>query len=95
MKQKGFTLVEMLVVLFIVSILILVTVPNVTKHQNIIKSEGCKAYTRMVQAQVETYELEFGIIPTIQDLVDNSYIPKPTCPSGEIITIVNGNVQIQ
>ncbi|MDF2945714.1 MAG: competence protein ComG [Bacillales bacterium] len=95
MKKNGFTLVEMLVVLFIVSILILITVPNVTKHQSVIKTEGCKAYVKMVQTQVETYELEFGVKPTITDLINNSYIPSATCPSGEALNIVDGNVQVQ
>lgn len=43
-NEKGFTLVEMLVVLLIISILILVTIPNVSKHFASIDEKGCDAY---------------------------------------------------
>ena len=35
MNQKGFTLIEMLIVLLIISVLILITVPNLTKHNDL------------------------------------------------------------
>ena len=31
-NEKGFTLIEMMIVLLIISVLILITIPNVTKH---------------------------------------------------------------
>lgn len=43
-QQAGFTLIEMLIVLLIISILILITIPNVTKHFSTIDEKGCKAY---------------------------------------------------
>lgn len=44
MNEKGFTLVEMLIVLFIISILLLITIPNVTKHNQTIQKRAVKAY---------------------------------------------------
>lgn len=52
-RQAGFTLIEMLIVLLIISILILITIPNVTKHFATIDKKGCAAYITMVQGQVE------------------------------------------
>lgn len=43
-QQAGFTLIEMLIVLLIISILILITIPNVTKHFATIDKKGCTAY---------------------------------------------------
>lgn len=43
MNEKGFTLVEMLIVLFIISILLLITIPNVTKHNQPFKERAVKA----------------------------------------------------
>jgi len=43
-QQAGFTLIEMLIVLLIISILILITIPNVTKHFATVDEKGCKAY---------------------------------------------------
>lgn len=45
-NEKGFTLIEMLIVLLIISVLILVTIPNVTKHFASIDNKGCEAYVK-------------------------------------------------
>lgn len=42
MNQKGFTLIEMLIVLLIISVLILITVPNLTKHNDTVDEKGCE-----------------------------------------------------
>ena len=34
-NDKGFTLIEMMIVLLIISILILIAIPNVTKHSKV------------------------------------------------------------
>lgn len=88
-NQKGFTLVEMLIVLLVVSILLLITVPNVTKHNSVIKNKGCDALVKMVEAQVQAYELENDKTPTEQDLTDDKYLKDgiPACPNGDTITI--------
>lgn len=44
-NDRGFTLIEMLIVLFIISILILIAIPNVTKHFATVDKKGCDAYT--------------------------------------------------
>ncbi|MEH7384954.1 competence type IV pilus major pilin ComGC [Bacillus sp. JJ1521] len=93
--QKGFTLVEMLVVLLVVSILLLITVPNVTKHNSVIKNKGCDAMVKMVEAQVQAYELEHKKVPTVQNLTDEQYLKGgiPACPNGDTISIdSNGKV---
>ncbi|MEH7380009.1 competence type IV pilus major pilin ComGC [Bacillus sp. JJ1533] len=90
-NQEGFTLVEMLVVLLVVSILLLITVPNVTKHNTVIKDKGCDAMVKMVEAQVQAYELEegHGKVTSLDQLttaegyfIDNTI---PACPNGDII----------
>lgn len=89
-NEKGFTLVEMLIVLLIISVLILVTIPNVTKHFASIDDKGCKAYVQMVQGQVEAYKMEKLNYPaTITDLVTEKYIQEEniTCPNGTTVTI--------
>ncbi len=86
--EKGFTLIEMLIVLFIISVLILVTVPNVTKHFASIDEKGCDAYISMVQAQVEAYKIDYLKYPTLKQLEDEGYIKKDmTCPNGKPVVI--------
>lgn len=78
----------MLVVLLVVSILLLITVPNVTKHNSVIKNKGCEAMVKMVEAQVQAYEIEEGhsTLTSLDPLVDGKYLNKaPVCPNGDII----------
>ncbi|MDD1504346.1 competence type IV pilus major pilin ComGC [Lysinibacillus sp. CNPSo 3705] len=96
-QQAGFTLVEMLIVLLIISILILITIPNVTKHFATVDEKGCKAYISMVQGQVEAYRVDFMTYPTIENLVEKGYLKKgeTTCPNKEEIMITNdGEVRL-
>lgn len=48
-KENGFTLIEMLIVLFIITMLILIAIPNITKHFQTVDDKGCNAYVKMVQ----------------------------------------------
>ncbi|MDQ0161360.1 competence type IV pilus major pilin ComGC [Bacillus alveayuensis] len=95
-NEKGFTLVEMLVVLLVISILLLITIPNIASQNKNIQEKGCEGLIDMVQGQVVAYEMEFHTQPSIQDLIDKGYLPNnkdPVCPSGEKLNIdSNGNV---
>ncbi|MCM3720850.1 competence type IV pilus major pilin ComGC [Solibacillus isronensis] len=94
-NEKGFTLVEMLVVLLIISILILVTIPNVSKHFASIDEKGCNAYILMLQGQVEAYKLNKNEYPaSVSDLIDEGYIVEKDlkCPDNTEIKIVDGKV---
>ncbi|WP_019416931.1 MULTISPECIES: competence type IV pilus major pilin ComGC [Anoxybacillus] len=88
-NEKGFTLIEMLIVLMVITILILITIPNVTKHNSMINNKGCSAFLKMVQSQVKAYEMEHGTIPTVQQLVDGKYIESNRCPNGKEIVITS------
>ncbi|MEK5080929.1 competence type IV pilus major pilin ComGC [Solibacillus sp. FSL W7-1436] len=94
-NEKGFTLVEMLVVLLIISILILVTIPNVSKHFETIDKKGCEAYIMMLQGQVEAYKLNHNEYPaSVSDLIAEDYIVEDDlrCPDNTEIKIVEGEV---
>jgi competence protein ComGC len=89
MNEKGFTLIEMLIVLLIISILLLITIPNVTKHNQSIQTKGCEGLVNMVQAQVSSYQMDHdGDIPDIQQLKDEQYVKYGiACPNGESLSI--------
>ena len=89
-NEKGFTLIEMLIVLLIISILILITIPNVTKHFATIDEKGCEAYIHMVQGQVEAYKIDNKKLPKdIDALVEGDYLKETetTCPNGNTVEI--------
>ena len=95
-NNKGFTLVEMMIVLLIISVLILISIPNVTKHSASIDEKSCQAFVKMVEGQVAAYKMEHKKVPTLADLETGEYLPgeDTKCPNGESVTIdpVNGKV---
>lgn len=96
-NEKAFTLVEMLIVLLIISVLILVIVPNVGRHFQTIDEKGCSAFLAMVQGQVEAYRVNESVYPTVSDLVSKGYLKndESVCPNGEAFVILpNGQVQL-
>jgi competence protein ComGC len=77
MKKKmasAFTLIEMLVVLLIISVLILLFVPNLSKQKDSVKQTGNAAVVKIVTAQAELYELENTGKATLKVLVDSGRI---------------------
>ncbi|MGV3464118.1 MAG: competence type IV pilus major pilin ComGC [Heyndrickxia sp.] len=89
-NQKAFTLIEMLVVLLIITILIFVAIPNITKHSRNINDKGCEAFVNMVQGQVEAYEMEKHSYPnSVSDLAGAGYLKeeRTTCPNGNSVKI--------
>ena len=93
-NENGFTLVEMLIVLAIISILILIAIPNVTKQSKAIDEKGCDAYVSMIQGQVEAYKLENKTYPDeFGDLVTEGFLnEEPVCPNGSAISLEDGRV---
>ncbi|HEM4925420.1 TPA: prepilin-type N-terminal cleavage/methylation domain-containing protein [Streptococcus suis] len=76
LKKKAFTLVEMLVVLLIVSVLLLLFVPNLSKQKETIKESGGTAVVKVVESQMELYELEHDKEATVADLQAAGYITE-------------------
>lgn len=97
MKKSGFTLIEMLIVLFIITVLILIAIPNVTKHFATVNDKGCQAYMKMVQGQVEAYKMDTGAYPvTVAELESSGYIKAGTSEKSckdKSLTIEKGEVK--
>jgi competence protein ComGC len=88
MNEKGFTLIEMLIVLLVISILLIITIPNIVKQQASIQDKGCDAFSKMVQAQVQAYQLDNNNLPaTLDDLVNDGYITQKVCPNGDALAL--------
>jgi competence protein ComGC len=95
-NEKGFTLIEMMIVLLIISVLLIITIPNVAKHNANINTKGCEAYVKMVEAQVQAYYIDNQEYPaTVAELVTDGYLKsgKSACPASTNIVIdANGGV---
>ncbi|MBB6444906.1 competence type IV pilus major pilin ComGC [Bacillus benzoevorans] len=98
-NQQGFTLIEMMIVLLVISVLLIITIPNVTKNNSTINSKGCEAFVRMVEGQVQAYRMDNnGAVPSFAELQGAGYLKEgeASCPNGKAISIdaVNGTVTV-
>ncbi|MFC2948183.1 competence type IV pilus major pilin ComGC [Virgibacillus sediminis] len=98
-NNKGFTLIEMLIVLTIISVLIILIVPNLTTKSDNIHGTGCEALVSVVESQVALYHLEKGSYPADLDaLAQDDYIThdQKTCSNGEdlVYAPLGGSVSI-
>lgn len=75
-QYAGFTLVEMLIVLFVISVLVLLFVPSLTNQRSRITESGNQAFIQVVQTQVELYQMNEGQPVTYSNLVENNYLSQ-------------------
>ncbi|HFI0795538.1 TPA: competence type IV pilus major pilin ComGC [Streptococcus suis] len=80
-KVKAFTLVEMLVVLGIISLLLLLFVPNLSKQKDAVQKKGDAAVVKVVESQMELYELAHDKEATVADLQQAGYITEKQAQS--------------
>lgn len=90
MNKKGFTLIEMMIVVIIISGLMYLIVPNIINSKESIDNKTCDAYIELVDSQIQAYILDTDQSPLdLNTLYEAGYITSTTCPNGEVLTIVN------
>lgn len=84
-SQAGFTLIEMLVVLFIIGLVIAIALPNFIAAGEKAQARADQANRKLINAQIDNYFLEFGSYPkSVDELVKRGYLrAAPTCPGGK------------
>lgn len=93
--DKGFTLIEMIIVLFIIAVLILLIVPTISQRSEHVDEQGCDALILTVQTQADAYRLEEGSYPeTIKELAKEKFITdeQQKCKDNRKLTINNEGV---
>ncbi|SFM28121.1 competence type IV pilus major pilin ComGC [Enterococcus mundtii] len=76
-RLKGFTLIEMLIVLLVISALVLLFIPNISRYRDHVNKEGREAVMQLIDAQSELYALQNdGKIPSIDELLREGYIKQ-------------------
>ena len=85
-QQKGFTLVEMMVVVFILGLLVAVAMPSWMNTRARAQARACSANLRQLHQAKEMYALSKGLrngTPVqMSDLVPNFLQAEPFCPAG-------------
>ncbi|WP_332697909.1 competence type IV pilus major pilin ComGC [Halalkalibacter lacteus] len=92
-NEKGFTLIEMLVVLMIISVLLLIAVPNMMKNNDVAATKGCEATIKLLQSQVYAYNLENeNPLDELGTLKQQKFVDTISCPDGTSLTLEGGIV---
>ena len=82
--MKGFTLVEIMIVVAIIAILAAVAIPNFVKYRRNSQASACVSNLKQIQTALEQYRLTKASNPgSIADLCGSTgYIKsEPKCPS--------------
>ena len=75
--KKGFTLIEMVLVMSVIVIIFLLTLPNIQQTLGIVNNKGCDAQIKVIDAAILQYQLKFDAIPTsISQLVEAGLITQ-------------------
>ncbi len=79
LRKKGFTLVELLIVIAIIAILAGIAIPNYLEAQTRSKLSRCKADMRTLSIAIESYAVEYNSYPPdnqYDDLHKSSYVQR-------------------
>ncbi|MDO4903385.1 MAG: competence type IV pilus major pilin ComGC [Limosilactobacillus sp.] len=92
-RHKAFTLIEMSIVLFIISLLILIVLPNLSQQRKSASKVHSNAMVSVVQTQIDAYENENGTDDVdYATLESNNYLTASQVKKarGEHIAIIKG-----
>jgi len=84
-NDKGFTLIELMVVVIILGILAAVAIPKFTGQSEEARANRVYADLKTIQNAVELYFFDNSVYPaSVQDLLDGEYLKtEPTDPWGD------------
>ena len=95
-RRRAFTLLEMAIVLFIISLLVLIVLPNLSTQREHATKIHENAMTNVVQTQRDLYENDTGQrAQSIDQLVENQYLTAAQAQkaTSEHIKVVNGRAE--
>ncbi|MDD5439564.1 MAG: prepilin-type N-terminal cleavage/methylation domain-containing protein [Candidatus Omnitrophica bacterium] len=90
-NRKGFTLVEIMIVVAIIGLLAAIAIPNFIKARNRAQINACIANLKQIDGAKQVWALDVGKTdtdtPDWTDLTPNYIKKTPTCPSGGAYSI--------
>ncbi|WCG34948.1 competence type IV pilus major pilin ComGC [Companilactobacillus farciminis] len=95
--RKGFTLIEMVVVLFIISLLMLIMVPNIVAQKENADKKSDEAFKTTLTTQAETYLADHPEKTTVSadDLQKENYITAAQSKRAKKIKDLNFNSLVE
>lgn len=92
--EKGFSLVELMVVVVIIGVLVAIAIPVYNRTTDRAERGACHANQRMIEGAASQHAMNTGKsineVINIGDLDEYFKDGRPTCPSGGTYVIENG-----
>lgn len=94
LRKKGFTLVEIMIVVAIIGLLAAIAIPNFVRARTQAQTQACIANLKQIEGAKQVYALDTGVAstvtPAMTDLVPTYIKRTPACPAAG--TYVMGNI---
>lgn len=97
-RNKGFTLLEMTIVIIIISVIFLLSVPSIQKTLSTVNNKGCKAIEKVADSAILQYKLEYDEYPgSVDDLVNAGLLTEAQtkCDGSKSLVISDGEATIE
>ena len=91
--RKGFTLLEMIVVIMIIALIMLVTIPNIQRVINIVQDKGCESQVKLVDTAILQYMVKYDETPqSVGQLIEEGLLAEKQnkCQNNKVIFISDG-----
>ena len=91
LRRKGFTLVEIMIVVAIIGLLAAIAIPNFVRARAQAQQQACIANLKQIEGATQVWLLDIAgstlAAVVWADLVPNYIKRQPTCPGGGTYTI--------
>ncbi len=82
LKKRGFTLVEIMIVVAIIGLLAAIAIPNFVKARETAQTNACRANLKQIEGAKQIWALDGGAgNPSMDNLVDTYIRRTPHCPA--------------
>jgi prepilin-type N-terminal cleavage/methylation domain-containing protein len=87
-RRGGFTLIEIMIVVLIISVLLAIAIPNFMRARETSRAKSCCANLRQIETGKEQWAMDNkksdGDVVAMADIVPDYVKDEPTCPSGHL-----------